>query len=118
MYHNDLFALIMSLSSLFTQKEQDAYFLTLGITCTLALSIMMTRHFNLCSSSVSRKLLHICIYYAVYWLLVAMAPTFLICWTFFPDTTNAKYLALSSMSIVSSLCHSTFIVHCCFLVGR
>lgn len=98
-----MFAVIMSLSSLFTQKEQDAYFLTLGITCTLALSIMMTRHFNLCSSSVSRKLLHICMYYVVYWLLIAMAPTFLVCWTFFPDTTNGKYLALSSMINYSSL---------------
>ncbi|KAK8799921.1 hypothetical protein WA588_002742 [Blastocystis sp. NMH] len=45
---------------------------------------MLTRKCNLCSSNVSRKLLHI-----------LMAPVYVLCWPLFPNTERGMYCALS-----------------------
>ena len=51
---------IMSPFGSFPLDDTSAFLYTLGTTGAVALSIMAFRFFNLCSSSASRKLLHIC----------------------------------------------------------
>ena len=91
----------MFLEEYFSGKELDAFVKTLEITCSIAASIMGIRYFNFCSSSFSRKLLHICTQYCIGIICIGMAPAYIMCWVFFPNTVNAKYLALSSNWILN-----------------
>ena len=60
--YNKLFVQIkMRILSDLPLDANTAFLYTLGTTAVVALSVMMTRYLNLCSSMVSRKLLHICI---------------------------------------------------------
>lgn len=50
----------MGVFAQFPLDTQSAFLYTAGTTSAVALSVMLTRKCNLCSSNVSRKLLHIC----------------------------------------------------------
>lgn len=86
----------MTLFSPFPFDDRTAFLYTLATTGAVAVTVMLMRYVNLCTSPTSRKLLHICTFPCMRYHFIAMAPVFILCWPMFPNTERAKCLAMSS----------------------
>ena len=78
----------MTLFSPFPFDDRTAFLYTLATTGAVAVTVMLMRYVNLCTSPTSRKLLHICTFPCMRYHFIAMAPVFILCWP--------KCLAMSS----------------------